>query len=96
MAGIGEGEAAGVTQHVRVSLEIEAGLDAGTLDHLGEAGRRESQRGRCLKQGDATTDGSDAPLPASSDGTSTRPRLDGDPRSLTTGPAIGSPNQRGR
>jgi hypothetical protein len=41
MAGIGEGEATGVAQHVGVGLEIEPSLGAGALDHLGKAGRRE-------------------------------------------------------
>jgi hypothetical protein len=39
MAGIGEGEAAGVAQHVRVRLEIQTGFRTGSLDHLGEACR---------------------------------------------------------
>lgn len=38
MAGIREGEAAGMAEHVRVHLEVEAGRGAGALDHLGEAG----------------------------------------------------------
>jgi hypothetical protein len=38
---VGEGVAAGVAQHVRMRLEVEAGFRAGTLDHLGEAARRE-------------------------------------------------------
>jgi hypothetical protein len=34
VAGIGKGEAAGVPEHVRVRLEIEAGLRASPFDHL--------------------------------------------------------------
>jgi hypothetical protein len=41
VAGVGEDEAAGVAQHVGMRFEIEAGLDAGPLDHLGEAGSGE-------------------------------------------------------
>ena len=37
MPGIGKGVAAGVAQHVRMDLELEAGLDACALDHLREA-----------------------------------------------------------
>jgi hypothetical protein len=43
VAGIGEGEAAGMTQHVRLRLEIESGFHARPLDHLGEAGSREGR-----------------------------------------------------
>jgi hypothetical protein len=35
---IGKGVAAGVPQHVRVRLELQAGADGGALDHPGEAG----------------------------------------------------------
>ena len=35
MFGIGQGEAAGMAQHMRMRLEIEAGSDAGPLDHFG-------------------------------------------------------------
>ena len=41
MAGIGQGEAAGMPEHMRMCLEIEAGSIASALDHLGEAGSRE-------------------------------------------------------
>jgi hypothetical protein len=41
MAGIGQGEAARMPQHVRMRFEGEAGRLAGTLDQLGEAGSRE-------------------------------------------------------
>src|SRR5262245_44870581 len=41
MAFVGEGEAAGVPQHVRVCLEAEPGFHAGALDHAGKACRRE-------------------------------------------------------
>lgn len=40
-AGIGEGEAAGVPEHMRMRLEIESGRGSSPPDHLGEAGRRE-------------------------------------------------------
>jgi hypothetical protein len=35
--GTGRREAAGMLQHVRMRLEIEAGFRASTLDHLGNA-----------------------------------------------------------
>src|SRR5271170_5435837 len=38
---VGKGVAAGVAQHVRMRLEIEAGAGGGALDHPGEAGGRE-------------------------------------------------------
>lgn len=37
----GQGEAAGLAEHVRVNLEAELGGLAGALDELGEAGGRE-------------------------------------------------------
>jgi hypothetical protein len=40
MAGIGQGEAARVPQHVGMGLEGEAGCLAGTLDQFGKAGSR--------------------------------------------------------
>jgi hypothetical protein len=45
MAGIGEGEAAGVPEHMGMGLEIEAGFRAGPLQHLGEASSRERAAG---------------------------------------------------
>jgi hypothetical protein len=44
MAGIGQGEAAGMPEHMRMRLEIEAGSVASTLDYLGEAGVTASGR----------------------------------------------------
>jgi len=41
MSGIGKCEAAGVTQHVRMRLEVEAGSRPSPLNQLGEAGSRE-------------------------------------------------------
>ena len=38
---VGEGVAAGVAEHVRVRLQLEAGDDGSTLDHPGKAGRGE-------------------------------------------------------
>src|SRR5271154_2120973 len=38
---VGKGVAAGVAEHVRMGLEIEAGAGCGALDHPGKAGRRE-------------------------------------------------------
>jgi hypothetical protein len=38
---VGEGVSTGVAEHVRVRLEVEARAGGGTLDHPGEAGRRE-------------------------------------------------------
>jgi hypothetical protein len=38
VAFVGEGKAAGVSQHVRVGLELEASHGACTLDHPGKAG----------------------------------------------------------
>ena len=38
---VGKGVAAGVAQHVRMGLEIEAGAGGGALDHPGEASRGE-------------------------------------------------------
>jgi len=38
---IGEGVAAGVAEHVRMCLELEAGAGGGALDHPGKAGGRE-------------------------------------------------------
>jgi len=38
---VGESEAAGVPQHVRVCLEAEPRLDTSALNHAGEACRRE-------------------------------------------------------
>jgi hypothetical protein len=48
---VGEGVAAGVTEHVRVRLELETGPDRDPLDHAGKAGRCERRaalaHGRC-------------------------------------------------
>jgi hypothetical protein len=41
VASIGKRKAAGVAQHVRMCLEIDAGSTPDALDHLGEAGGRE-------------------------------------------------------
>jgi hypothetical protein len=38
MASIGQGEAAGMPEHVRMRLEIEPSSDSSALDHFGEAG----------------------------------------------------------
>jgi hypothetical protein len=46
MAGVGEGEAAGVPKHVGMRLEIEARFRAGPLYHLGEAGSRHEETNR--------------------------------------------------
>jgi len=40
---VGQGEAAGMAQHVRVRLEAELGGLAGTLDHAREPGRAEGR-----------------------------------------------------
>jgi len=40
---IGQGEAAGVPEHVGVNLEAELGSDAGALDKPCEAGRAEGR-----------------------------------------------------
>ena len=40
---VGEGEAAGMSEHVRVSLEAQLGGDAGALDKSCEAGRAEGR-----------------------------------------------------
>ena len=47
---IGEGVAAGVAEHVRMCLELEAGAGGGALDHPGKAGGRE--RGSALADED--------------------------------------------
>jgi hypothetical protein len=44
MSGIGQGEAAGMPEHMRMGLEIEAGRGSSTLDHPGEAGRGRTVR----------------------------------------------------
>jgi hypothetical protein len=38
---VGKGVAAGVAEHVRVCLQVEAGSGSRPLDHPGKAGRRE-------------------------------------------------------
>jgi hypothetical protein len=38
---VGQREAAGMTQHMRVSLEAQLGGDASRLNHAGKAGRGE-------------------------------------------------------
>jgi hypothetical protein len=35
---VGQGETTGVAQHVRMSLELEAGYGASALHHAGETG----------------------------------------------------------
>jgi hypothetical protein len=48
VAGVGKRKAAGVAQHVRMGLEIEAGSSPDTLDHLGEASAVENGEPRSL------------------------------------------------
>jgi hypothetical protein len=47
---VGQGEAAGVPEHVRMRLEFEFGGMTGALDHAGETGRGE--RGAALASED--------------------------------------------
>jgi hypothetical protein len=47
VARVGESVAAGVTKHMRVRFELQAGAGSGAVDHPGETGRGEG-RGRAL------------------------------------------------
>jgi hypothetical protein len=47
---VGQGIAAGVAEHVRMCLELEAGAGGGALDHPGKAGGRESGAALALQR----------------------------------------------